>query len=364
MEILTRFEDEVNTVRQFPAPYNSVESIPDELKGKFAYRLENMNETERQALTRDELMTIEIDYSNMQRWYYHVKEHTPESIFIYLSLSELKEIRNKQKMCMIRGWNTKDYDDLISIEEKLKAYFPDEPIESISDKLGHYFFKMSSNSPKDIRDAPCYDETIQYYRSLCNSKGQYRKMCVHSPREVIYSMCNSERLYATMRDRPLGHYIVLRKWLDSNPDMEFRCFVYRGKITAISQYHSQTFYRFTEELSRECGRKILNFWNIIGKDFITKTRVDSWVMDVVILNKSEKTYPDGPIGSILNSDVKIIEFNGFGSHLITGSAQYCWKRDLSLIYRTDDVVTLRHLVDRESAENQEKTKYLIQQIIL
>ncbi len=323
MRTITRLEDEVNTVRQFPAPYSSVATIPSRLKPKFEYRLAKMTPEEQSALGRDELLTIEIDYSNMQRWYEAVKQFTAQSRFIHLDPSELKEIRNKQKICAARGWATRDFDDFESLIERLNAVFKECAERGVS----HLFFKMSSNSPKDIRDSPVYDETIQLMRLQCTSRWQYRKMCVHSAQEVIYSMCMSERLYATMRDRPMGHDIVLRDWVDADPDMEFRCFVYQGQITAISQYHSQTEYRFNEEIARRCGEMILEFWKE-ARDSLVHVFED-WVMDVVILPT-----PEG---------VRIVELNGFGAHMITGAAQYCWKRDYDLIHRTDGKCTLRYL---------------------
>ena len=85
MRVFNRNQDEVNTVRQFPAPYDSVATIPERLRPKFAYRLQDMTHEAQADLGRDELLTIEIDYSNMQRWYELVKDFTAESRFIHLT---------------------------------------------------------------------------------------------------------------------------------------------------------------------------------------------------------------------------------------------------------------------------------------
>lgn len=321
-KIIIRSEEEVNTVRTRLPPYESVDTIPDKIRGKFKYFLDKLPIDT--TMNRDQLHTVEIDYSNMQRWYPYIEEYTAKTEFIHLTPAEIKIIRNMQTLCMARGFNTTDYIEFEDLMDRLRPYF---------DTHKHQFFKLSSVSPKDIRDVPCYDELVLYNRSQCTSKGQYRKLCVHSPEECIWLLLNSERLYATMKDRPFGHYIVLREWVDADPELEFRCFIYDGQLTAISQYHSLTDFRFTSEQAIDYGNMIRDFWNNSGihDKLLTGTGVNEWVMDVVISN---------------NSTIKVVELNGFGAHMITGSAQYCWKLDYDLIHRRDGGCTVRHLLER------------------
>lgn len=325
-KIIVRSDEEVNTVRTRLPPYVSVATIPDRIRGKFKYFLDTISADEADTLNRDQLHTIEIDYSNMQRWYPAIENYTAKTDFIHLTPSEIKIIRNMQTLCMARGFDTRDYLELNDLLDRLRPYFESTPIK-------HRFFKLSSVSPKDIRDAPCYDEMVQYCRSQCTSKGQYRKLCVHSPEECIWLLLNSERLYATMKDRPFGHYLVFREWVDANPEFEFRCFIYDGQLTAISQYHSLTDFRFTAEQAVEYGNMIRDFWNLSGirDKLLNGTGVNDWVMDVVITD---------------NSILRVVELNGFGAHMITGSAQYCWKLDYDLIHRIDGGCTVRHLLER------------------
>jgi len=325
--IIVRSEDEVNTVRTRLPPYVSTDTIPERIRGKFKYFLDTLSADDAAKLNRDQLHTIEIDYSNMQRWYPAIAEYTAKTEFIHLTPSEIKNIRNMQTLCMARGFNTTDYLELDDLIDRLRPYF---------DIPKHQFFKLSSVSPKDIRDVPCYDEMVQYGRSQCTSKGQYRKLCVHSPEECIWLLLNSERLYATMKDRPLGHYLVLREWVDASPEFEFRCFIYDGQLTAISQYHSLTDFRFTSEQAVDYGNMIRDFWKNSGirDKLLNGTGVNDWVMDVVV----DFSNP--------NPQIRVIELNGFGAHMITGSAQYCWKLDYDLIHRTDGGCTVRHLLER------------------
>lgn len=339
---IIRDEDDVNTVRQMKyVPYQNVDTIPKRILNKFTYRLKNMSIEEQQKLNKDDLLTIEVDYTNMQNWYDYIKDFTAKSRFIYLDPNEVKMIREAQKLCSVRGWQTRDYEKFHDIIEKLQPFF-------LSDKISHYFFKMSSVSPKDMRELQCYDETAQYFRSQCKSEGQYRKMCIHSPQEVIYALCMSERLYITMKDRPLGHHIVLRDWINADPELEFRCFVYDGSITAISQYHSTTGYRFDRDVVRNYGYQILDFWKNEVKDkLVIGTGVSDWTVD---------------IGFLPNGKPNIVELNGFGAYLVTGAAQYCWELDYDLIHRVDGKCTIRHLINVEpNKDNPDKLVYTIEE---
>ncbi|AYV76779.1 MAG: cell division cycle protein 123-like protein, partial [Barrevirus sp.] len=259
--------------------------------------------------------------------------------FIYLDANEVKGVREAQKLCSIRGWQTRDYEKFYDIMDRLKPFFP-------NDTISHYFFKMSSVSPKDMRELQCYDETAQFFRSKCNSQGQYRKMCIHSPQEVIYALCMSERLYITMKDRPVGHNIILRDWINADPELEFRCFVYNGYITAISQYHSATGYRFDKDTVKRYGQLIVEFWeNEVKNKLIGGTGVSDWTVD---------------IGFLPNGKPNIVELNGFGAYLVTGAAQYCWEKDYHLIHRVDGKCTIRHLIDvQPNKDNPDKFTYII-----
>ena len=149
-----------------------------------------------------------------------------------------------------------------------------------------------------------------------------------------------------MTDRPLGHHIVLRDWINADPELEFRCFVYDGNVTAISQYHSSTGYRFDKDTVRKYGQLILDFWKNEVKDkLVNGTGVSDWTVD---------------IGFLENGQPNIVELNGFGAYLVTGAAQYCWEIDYDLIHRTDGKCTIRHLISVEpSKENPDKLIYTI-----
>lgn len=60
--------------------------------------------------------------------------------------------------------------------------------------------------------------------------------------------------------RPETFHLVLRKWYDLLPSMEFRCFVRNNELIAISQRDYVTYYDFLHEIKDELEDIILDFF--------------------------------------------------------------------------------------------------------
>ncbi|XP_055958440.1 cell division cycle protein 123 homolog isoform X2 [Patella vulgata] len=104
---------------------------------------------------------------------------------------------------------------------------------------------------------------------------------------------------------PIKYELVLRKWIDIQPGMEFRCFVRDNNLIAISQRHHTQFYEFIGKECKEIVTDIMFFYeeNIKGK-FLD----ESFVFDVY---RKEK-------GMVI-----LLDFNPFGH--VTDSQLYKWK---------------------------------------
>lgn len=63
------------------------------------------------------------------------------------------------------------------------------------------------------------------------------------------------------------YQLILRRWLNINPSMEFRCFIRNQKLIAISQRDVRTFYDYIRMDKSEIIEDISNFFeeNIEGK---------------------------------------------------------------------------------------------------
>ena len=55
------------------------------------------------------------------------------------------------------------------------------------------------------------------------------------------------------------YQLILRRWLNINPSMEFRCFIRNQKLIAISQRDVRTFYDYIRMDKSEIIEDISNF---------------------------------------------------------------------------------------------------------
>ncbi|ESO91151.1 hypothetical protein LOTGIDRAFT_228703 [Lottia gigantea] len=104
---------------------------------------------------------------------------------------------------------------------------------------------------------------------------------------------------------PIQYELVLRKWMDIQTGMEFRCFVRDKNLIAISQRHHTQFYEFIGKDSKDIVTDIQSFYkeNIQGK-----FKDDSFVFDVYRQDKGK---------------VILLDFNPFGH--VTDSQLFKWK---------------------------------------
>ncbi len=118
---------------------------------------------------------------------------------------------------------------------------------------------------------------------------------------------------------------------------EFRVFVHKNKITAISQQAVYDINDILEPLTDKEKNDLINKWiNIIKSYFesdIKKkiTHIDSYVMDFAILDD------DSPF---------FIELNSFGKEYASGSALFGWIDDYNILYGLcGDVIEFRYTIN-------------------
>ncbi|KAF9933347.1 hypothetical protein FBU30_005751 [Linnemannia zychae] len=108
-----------------------------------------------------------------------------------------------------------------------------------------------------------------------------------------------------VRKRPETVELVLRKWFDLAPSMEFRCFVRENKLIAISQ-RDMTYYDFLKGIQEDLKDKIVEFF----EDKIDGQFPDSnYTFDVYITRNRERIY--------------LIDFNPFAQK--TDSLLFDWQ---------------------------------------
>ncbi|ORX49946.1 D123-domain-containing protein [Piromyces finnis] len=122
---------------------------------------------------------------------------------------------------------------------------------------------------------------------------------------------NEDSLESKTITRPKTFCLVLRKWYDLLPSMEFRCFVRDNKLVAISQRDYVTYYDFLTDIKDELEDIILDFF----EDYIQGTFDDSsYVFDVYINKKNKRIF--------------LLDFNPFS--ITTDSLLFKWPELLKL----------------------------------
>ena len=113
-------------------------------------------------------------------------------------------------------------------------------------------------------------------------------------------------------------------------------FVYKNKITAISQQSLYDVNDILEPMSEKHKNDLIYKWIEIIKSYFDLeikqkiTHIDSYVMDFAILDD------DSPY---------FIELNSFGKEYASGSALFGWIQDYNILYGLcEDVIEFRYTV--------------------
>jgi hypothetical protein len=181
-----------------------------------------------------------------------------------------------------------------------------------------YFVRAENVSLKTgIHKAGPYTSILQILESLVTCNEKHSPIIENTQREI----------------NPITLYFL--PWVEI--DLEFRVFVYNGKITGISQQHwYEVKYFEGNDQSDPYKNKYEKFVDRVSEliEFCNKTikLLEKWgktfTMDIALL-KSGKFY--------------FIEVNGFGAEYSAGSSLFHWKRDN--LENIDKIPEYRYLAD-------------------
>jgi hypothetical protein len=154
-------------------------------------------------------------------------------------------------------------------------------------------------SLKELKLNPLEENQLKYL-NICNAL--IKSLKVKNGNEAMDLICNSQRV-ADDLTRELKYSedfslnIVIREWVDSlSYEMEFRGFVCKNKLTAISQYDSYLYSKKLNDEKDEIEEKIKTFFNVNLKEKLK--HLDSYIVDFEILT---------------NGKIVIIELNPFNN---------------------------------------------------
>jgi hypothetical protein len=123
------------------------------------------------------------------------------------------------------------------------------------------------------------------------------------------------------------------KWIDIDPDLEFRVFVYNNHITALSSQHlysvNGTLSRLSDEQIRPIIVRVLKYFEEVVKSRMEYMK--DYTMDLAFTRDGEPYF---------------IEPNSFGKYYAAGSALYHWIYDHDTLHE-DDTIEVRFVQEEE-----------------
>ena len=150
--------------------------------------------------------------------------------------------------------------------------------------------------------------------------GQYGTGPYTQMKPILESLMSCNYSHTPMKNQKNSTLdLYLFPFIDINPDLEFRVFVYNNKITAISQQNIyQSNFTLTPELCHQIYNIFCKFINEICRNNILLTE---YTMDIAIVEN--KPY--------------FIELNSFGKEYAAGSALFHWIIDEDILYGKKEV---------------------------
>jgi hypothetical protein len=155
--------------------------------------------------------------------------------------------------------------------------------------------------------------------------GQHGAGPYNNMEQVIESLVSSINGHSPIYPDTEHIKLYLLPWLKIDPWKEFRVFVYKNKITAISQQNLHNYYpELTVGKINLYGILITNYFNTTLKN---KIDLDSYTYDFALLD-DDKPY--------------FIELNSFGKEYASGSALFHWLLDEDILYNEDGIIEFRY----------------------
>ncbi len=314
-------------------------------------------------LTQKEIANYQ-DYvldCNIESWYGAIKEFTFTTVFCPIFLEEAKlfisiyEKYFKDISCQ-NGWKSllseNENNILACLEKRLQDKILDfEP-------NGFIFVKSSSRSAKDSplsteKFKKLLEKNLSYLNDqqkineneqlICLLKAAFQCLKVRNALECIEMFISSERIYQDMllavekKALRFNENFVIRKFQEIDVDMEFRGFVYNGRLTCLSQYNYLIFSQklvdnkleiettirsfYTEKVAKSLLEANLNHF-IIDFAFISSKYSKSF-LKIISFDKNKFKFCDKA------SEIYVIELNPF--LCTTDSALFSWEHEKEIL---------------------------------
>ena len=170
--------------------------------------------------------------------------------------------------------------------------------------------------------------------STCSTEGgQGGVGPFHNARQVVTALVTSYRCVAAFeRQEPVGLYLLPFQ-PHFNCDKEFRVFINKCKVTAISQYNEAEECGWGKSSDTDLLMLIGNVIFLVGE--LLKKAAELKLALPTCFTLDVFCHADQDFA------VELIELNSFGAQLAAGSCLFDWVKDYDLLYGLSDTLELR-----------------------
>lgn len=227
------------------------------------------------------------DATNLHIWYDDYEEHTFKTVFYRFTPEEMDELKNDLRY---------DIEYVGEVHKRLQE------------------FMLTYLEPE--MNGLCNKEITKYFVKLTSMSNHSNKSyTVHNTNQILIDLVKGDRTFFEL-ERGINT-LCFREYSDADFEKnEFRCFVYNGKLTAISQYINNVNVKHNKvKIAKKIGKFIKNLG--IG-------------------------YPDCTIDVLFEKNkCTIVEINSFGKDMGVGPCCYNWEIDHEILYSNGEEVVVR-----------------------
>jgi len=285
----------------------------------------------------------------VEGWYDQLSHLTAKTYFIPLNTDEINTIRSYYKCIMLhKEKNSKEQAQImLSLEEKINKILKDN-------KIKNFFVRLTMRSPKDgisynntklneglekLDKITNYTDKLKFIFRIqeqdlkCSSASDALNLTVTSER-IFTDLYRYLEMQTNIGEILYEQNLIIREWVCGlSSEKEFRCFVYKNKLTAISQYNH--YITIPELQNKDYLNKvktiIFNHWDAHVKKLLTD--FENYIVD---------------FGLIDNDQVFLIELNPFDTK--TGPCLFHWTVDRNILLNEEKNINVDKIEIRSKDE--------------
>ena len=248
----------------------------------------------------------------------------PEAKLIELNHSQIERIAKLHQQSCYGKYLGPIMNEIREIAKELEPMFNNLPTGL--KKGDKFFWKLTTRSAKDSWFYKEQNLFASLIKNSSSTKAPLRKCEASSALDVVSAMVGSSRVSSDCESylawkvnnenrNPLK--IVIQHWQDFPEEMEFRCFVFNGKVTAVNQLCWSTYIDYLEQ-DKQFQENILKSIRVLHDSIKGKLPWNNYILDVLYDKERDIS--------------QICEFNPFGPYSCTGSQLFNWELDYKIIF--------------------------------